>query len=147
MAQKEHEKATFWVAVFIVIVCGFLPGSVLADSFVLSGLPTVQVTSSSDSTFSTILSTSKQQEYRVLIAKRGTDYIWVTRDNRRLIHTESGAFHLFTDPLGGGYVKVFDQTSLPGSFRDPRARFLYLEHMSMWLTTTTYWGVAETFNP
>lgn len=131
----------------LAMICSLNPFSVLADTVVLNGLPTVRVTSSSDSTVRETLPESKQHEFRILITKNGEDYIWVTRDNRQLIHTKSGVHDLFIDPRGGGYIKVLDQEFLPESMQDSRAQILYMEHLSLMLTTITYWGVAESFNP
>lgn len=115
---------------------------------VLQGTPSSRTTSSDEGSTDEILTESQKNEFRLLIAKVGDDYFWVSREQRLLDHYESGTFHYFVDPTGGGYIKVFDQSVLPDFMRDPtKLRFLYMEHLSLWLQTTTYWGGAESFEP
>jgi len=61
-----------------------------------------------------------------------------------LIHSVSGAFHYFTDPSGGGYIKVVDQRLL---MEKKNPRYLYMEHLTLWMQTLTYCGTAEDFSP
>jgi hypothetical protein len=114
---------------------------------VLDARPTVRVESSDGGTNGLLLTDAQQREWRVLITRRGDRYLWSSRENRELVHHVSGAFHHFIDPRGGGYVKVFDTSVLPESLRDSGPRFRYMEHLSIWLGTITYWGTSETFEP
>jgi hypothetical protein len=90
----------------------------LTQIVVLDAKPTVKVESSKDSTERYQLSNTDQEKYRVRIIKDGERYLWASRENRELVHQLSGAFHLFVDSRGGGYVKVFDNTHLPESMRE-----------------------------
>ena len=115
---------------------------------VLQGTPSQRTTSSSEGSTDETLTEAQKNEFRLLITKLGDEYIWVSREQRQLIHYESGVFHYFVDPTGGGYIKVYNQNILPEFMRDStKPRFLYLEHLSVWLETTTYWGSAEVFEP
>ncbi len=103
---------------------------------------------SSEGSTDETLTEAQKNEFRLLITKLGDEYIWASREQRQLIHYESGVFHYFVNPQGGGYIKVYDQNTLPDSMRDPtKPRIVYLEHLSLWLQTTTYWGSAEAFEP
>ena len=120
---------------------------VQASTVVLNATPTSRVDSDSSVTTRIILSESEQNEYRVLIVKDGEKYFWATRENRELVHRIGGATHYFIDPLGGGYIKVFDTSFLPDFLREQGPRFAYYEHLSLGLQTITYWGTADEFSP
>jgi len=36
---------------------------------------------------------------------------------------------------------------LPESFHEPGPRFAYIEHNHLWLSTITYWGTTNVFEP
>lgn len=131
--------ASFIVLVFFV--------QTHAEQLVFNAIPLTRVTSSADSTARESLSESESYEYRVLITKEGNNYLWATRENRYLLHTISGVFHLFIDSRGGGYIKILDSDLLPKSLRDQGPRYRYMEHMTMHLGSITYWGAAERFEP
>lgn len=75
----------------------------------------------------------------VVIEKRDGKYYWLSRDNRELRYAVSGAFHLFTEVKGNGYIKVLGMQNAGG--------FEYMEHMHTGLTGMTYWGSARRFDP
>ena len=115
---------------------------------VLQGTPSKRTSSSDEGSTDETLTEAQKNEFRLLITKVGDEYIWASREQKQLVHHKSGAFHYFIDPQGGGYIKVYDQNVLPEFMRDStKPRFLYLEHLSLWLETTTYWGSAEVFEP
>ncbi len=115
---------------------------------VLDGTPSKRTSSSDEGSTDDTLTEAQKNEFRLLITKVGDEYIWASREQKQLVHHESGAFHYFIDPQGGGYIKVYDQNVLPEFMREStQPRFLYLEHLSLWLETTTYWGSAEAFEP
>jgi len=130
---------------FIALLLFASPG--LTQTVVLDAKPTVKVESNKDTTKRDLLSKTDQEKYRVRIIKDGTRYLWASRENRELVHQLSGAFHLFVDSRGGGYVKVFDNTHLPESMREAGGRFQYIEHLPFWLGTPTYWGTFDKFDP
>lgn len=112
---------------------------------ILEAKPTVKVESNEAATSRFLLTEPERTQNRVTIIKRGDRYYWKTRENRELVHRVSGAFHFFIDPSGGGYIKVFDTHLLPEFVRDPGPRFHYMEHVTLWLGTITYWGTSEEF--
>jgi hypothetical protein len=139
MNMRSLILASFIVLVFLV--------PTRAEQVVFNAYPLTRVTSSADSTSRESLTESKGNEYRVIITKEGNNYLWATRENRHLLHTISGAFHLFIDSRGGGYIKIFDLDLFPKSPRDQGPRYRYMEHMTMHLGSVTYWGAAERFEP
>jgi len=90
------------------------------------------------------LTREQQAQYGIVILKRGNSYFWASREMKPLIHSLSGAFHYFIEPNGGGYIKVFDRRLL---MEEKNPRFLYLEHVTLWMQTITYWGTADAFSP
>jgi len=135
--------------VHLLVLLALLTFPILGQTqLVLQGTPSNRTTSSSEGSTDETLTEAQKDEYRLLITKLGDEYIWASREWRHLDHYKSGAFHYFVDPTGGGYIKVYDQNILPEFMRDPtKPRILYLEHLSLWLQTTTYWGSAEAFEP
>lgn len=119
----------------------------LSQPVVLDAKPTTQVVSDANSTTRFVLSKADQDEFRVRIAKKGNQYIWVSRENAVLVHRSSGAVHYFIDPTGAGYIKVFDTFNVPKFARAPGPRYKYMEHLSQVLVTITYWGATDVFEP
>ncbi len=115
-----------------------------AEEIVISGRPLTKVESSDENTVRFNLTREQQSEYGLVILKRGNSYFWASREMKPLIHSVSGAFHYFSDPSGGGYIKVVDQRSLT---EGGKPRFLYMKHLTLWMKTLTYWGTAEEFSP
>lgn len=112
---------------------------------VLDAKPTVKVESGEGATSRELLSEPDRTKYRITIIRRAGRYFWTSREDRELVHHASGAFHYFIEPRGGGYIKVFDTHTLRESMRDPGPRFRYMEHLTLWLGTITYWGATEEF--
>ena len=132
-----------WIVPLALLLAA--PLAAQAESTVaLYGSPLVKIESGQDGTELVSMSPSQRQEFHVGIVKRDGRYFWSTREDRELLHTQSGAYHLFIDPLGGGYVKV-EVTSLLLPDSDTPIR--YIEHLSLGLATLTYWGTAEAFAP
>lgn len=119
----------------------------LSQPVVLDAKPTTKVESDANSTTRSVLSKADQDKYRLRIVKEGSQYIWVSRENRELVHHLRGATHYFIDPRGCGYIKVFDTFNLPKSVRAPGPRYLYMEHDCVLLGTITYWGATDVFEP
>ena len=130
--------------IVLVALWAFVVTPTVADTVVLSGVPTIRVTSSSESTSRKDLSDAERQEYGVVIIKRGDEYFWASRENKRLVYSASGAFHYFIAPEGSGYIKVADPKLL---MEKGKTGFLYMEHVHLWFETITYWGTADRFNP
>jgi len=122
-----------------------LVASPVFAQIVLDAKPTVKVESGEGATSRFVLSESDRTKAHVTIIRRGGRYFWTSREDRELLHHTSGAFHYFIEPRGGGYIKVFDTNMLPESMRDAGPRFRYMEHLTLWLVTITYWGTSEEF--
>lgn len=131
----------------IVTALFFATMSAFANETVIAAEPFARVKSAASDTAREKLSSSEARKNALAVSKNGSDYIWVTRQSRQLVHVQSGAFHLFIDPRGGGYVKVLDQHALPETMRQPGPRYRWYEHVSMGLETITYWGEADAFQP
>jgi len=116
-----------------------------AAQVVLDAKPTVKVESAEGGTARVVLDESARTEYRLTIVQKGQRYFWSSREDRELLHHPSGAFHYFIAPSGAGYIKVFDSHTLPSSLRDAGPRFRYMEHLTHWLGTVTYWGSTDKF--
>lgn len=133
----------------IAIITAFLIAttSAFANETVIAVEPFARVKSAVSDTVREKLSSSEAKKNALVISKNGSEYIWVTRQSRQLVYVQSGAFHLFIDPRGGGYVKIFDQQALPETMRQSGPRFRWYEHVSTGLETITYWGEANAFQP
>ncbi len=133
--------------IVLVALWAFVATPTVAATVVLSGIPTVRVTSSSESTSRKDLSGAERQEYGVVIIKRGDEYFWASRENKRLVYSAVPPFHYFVSPEGSGYIKVGDPKLLPKLLMEGKTGFLYMEHVHLLFTTITYWGTADRFNP
>jgi hypothetical protein len=116
-----------------------------ATAVVLHGRPTVQIDSADDLTTRTELPAAASDKLAVRIVRKGDRYYWASRDNQELTRRVSGAFQLFTDPASGGYVRVFDTSTLPQSLQSEGPQFRYIEHVPLFKGTVTYFGGADTF--
>jgi hypothetical protein len=130
--------------IFISLLLITVPSLARADErLVFSGTPTVKVESASHASNRVELTPQEQAEYRVLITARNGKYYWASRENKELFHFRSGAFDWFVAP-GSGYIKVVDRTYM---LQEAGPRYLYMEHMTLLLSTITYWGGGEHFQP
>ena len=107
---------------------------------VFFGLPTTKYQVSVDESQRTKLTTADSTKNAVRIVKVGDDYIWKTRENRKLIYSYPGYgdFHYFIDPQGSGYMKIA---------RTPAGKVTFLEHVGLGMVTITYFGSAQSFTP
>lgn len=114
-----------------------------AQCLVLDAVPFVRVDADPDSTSR---STRGLEPQRVTIIKTGEDYLWATRENRRLIRFRSGAYDYFIEPMGGGMVKVdWISAGIPDPVEPDGSPFF--EHVSLGMATITYWGVSPVYEP
>ena len=107
---------------------------------VFFGFPTIKYQVSVDESQRTKLTTADSTKNAVRIVKVGDDYIWKTRENRKLVYSYPGYgdFHYFIDTQGGGYVKIA---------RTPAGKVTFLEHVGLGMVTITYFGSAQSFTP
>ena len=77
-----------------------------AESIVFKGLPFYRVQAYPDSTVGEVInSTLSKDQFKLLIAQRGSDYIWTSRQDRPLIPVQKGAYVHMLSP-GTGYIKI-----------------------------------------
>jgi hypothetical protein len=105
---------------------------------VIKAQPTTKFKVSSEESVKTKLNSSESTKNLVWIVKKNGEYFWKSRENRKIDHFAGGLYHYFIDPRGGGYVKV--EQGLDGEIK-------FLEHVSIGLTTFTYFGEVKYFNP
>jgi hypothetical protein len=117
------------------------------STVVLEGRPASRVESSDDASRHVAIPEQERAKLRVVIVRKGDRYFWASRENRELERRVSGAFHYFVDRAEGGYVRVFDRSTLPDSLRPDGPQFEYTEHVPVWRGTVTYWGALDTFEP
>lgn len=119
----------------------------IADDVVVTAVPSSKVVSSSTETVRYKLSDDERTKALLVIQKTPKGYRWSTRDDRDLVMRTSGAFALFIDPSGGGYVKIaIVRGAVALSDDSCKDGFAYLEHLSMGVATLTYWGCATEVN-
>jgi hypothetical protein len=131
---------------FFIVCAGLLCLSFAhpaAAQLVFDASPTVRVDSNEAKTVRGVLSKQDEARSRVTITYRGGRYSWTSREDKELVYSRSGAFHFFVATDGGGYVKICDQQELPEQMRSPGPRFCFMEHVTLHLSTITYWGSSE----
>ena len=123
----------------------FVPKAfILAEErLVFLGMPFTQVKSDMSSTNMVELDDKKSEEYKVIITKNNGKYFWKSRRNMELLYVQSGAFDWFYAPTSG-YVKILDRRKM-GQNDGPQ--FIFMEHMSLALSTVTYRGASRKFSP
>lgn len=89
----------------------------------------------------------KRGEFQCIINKVGEKYYWASRENKEMIKIDSGkAFITYIALDGAGYVKVLKPEYYDQVLDSPvDAAFEYIEHMSIGLTTITYFGNNPNF--
>ena len=112
---------------------------------VVSGRPTASSEGTHDATTHTPVPAGERDKLKVTIVKRGDKYFWASRENREVERRVSGAFHFYVDRTDGGYVRVFDRSTMPQSLQPEGPQFEYTEHRPNWRGTQTFWGVLDTF--
>jgi hypothetical protein len=138
--NTSHPLHTMFLSLLLLTVSSLARAD---ERLVFSGTPTAKAESAAHVSNRLELTTQEQTEYRVLITTLDGKYYWASRENKELFHFRSGAFDWFVAP-GSGYIKVVDRQYL---FQDDGPRYLYMEHLTLFLTTITYWGGGEHFQP
>ena len=122
--------------ILFVVVMSFNQSNGQSSSTVVNGLPMKKVMSDIEGTESVTVSEKERLSYRLLITKKGKQYVWASRDNKELIFSKNGAYYDFVEPNGRGYIRV--------SITDGKC--LYMEHLTLGFKNITYWGVGEECN-
>ena len=119
-------------AVVLLVASSLAAHATSAQRFV--GTPQLRVTAGPEALARDRLKPEEAEEERLVLEKRGDQWVWRSRDGQPVDHTEGAAYHYF-EGSGGGYVKI------------ERATGIYLEHMSVGMASITYWGVVAGFTP
>jgi hypothetical protein len=131
-------------ALFLIQLLSLFLAQAPADSVVvLEGRPVARVESTEHAAQHSAVPPAEQEKLKVVIVRKGNRYFWASRDNRELERRVSGAFRYFIDRTEGGYIRVFDRSTLPESMRPDGAQFEYTEHVPVWRSTITLWGVTD----
>lgn len=137
-----------FILFFVVFIASVEPlGTQEFEHLVLYAVPETRVVSGREGTRREVLAPEDQFKNRIDIVKVGQSYRWKSRENRELTYSKGGLFHSFTDPRGGGWIRVLDQRQLSESFRIDGGALQFFESVWSGLTTITYWGKASEFNP
>ena len=126
------------VVILVVVLVLATLGAGYADTVVFEGVPVMKTTSSLKSTVSEPLKDDDQIAYGLVITKKGKNYFWSSRGDKKLIYTRTELFHYFLDPEEGGYIKI---TTAEDN------KYIYIEHFTRGLLTMTYWGGGRAFKP
>lgn len=108
------------------------------ETIVFEGMPLVRNSASVENSINERVKGEKQINYKLIITKEGKNYIWFSREKKKLKYSKRGALHYFINPEGRGYIKISKARG---------GKYLYLEHMSRGLQTITYWGTADKLKP
>ncbi|MCY4511884.1 MAG: hypothetical protein OXG35_33710 [Acidobacteria bacterium] len=89
---------------------------------------------------------------RVTIIKAGDKYFYASREHRELIHTMSGVYHTFADPLSMSTVKIVrgDLPSLSAGLlneNELHTGYRFTATVSLGLAVWIYFGDAAFFDP
>ena len=134
MTLSTKQKIILWVTVILIM----MNITTYSETIVFEGIPLVKNSSSIENSLNEQVSGEEQINYKLIITKKGKDYMWFSREKKKLVHSKNGVFDYFVNPEGSGYIKIAKTSN---------GKYLYLEHMSIGLQTVTYWGVAEEFKP
>jgi hypothetical protein len=100
----------------------------------LEGLPNSRIDGSQEGAERRLLTPEEARKNRLLITKVAGKFYWASRENRGLEAQHSGASTYFYVPDSpGSYIKM---TRVGNTIH-------YLEHVSVWLSTITYWGELQ----
>ena len=83
---------------------------------------------------------------RCIISRIGDEYYWASRENVRLVKIDGGgAFTTFLATNGAGYVRIIKPhfKEAASLMSETEKNFDYIEHMTIGLSTLSYWGKQE----
>ncbi len=113
---------------FLVLVCS----STWAEE-IFTGTPIARTVLDGDQAQRTMLDSSSQSEFQVIIQKLDDRYFWKTREMKELEKHQSGIFVTYQAIDGSGYVRI-------DSSADASSPTGYIEHLKLGLATITYQG-------
>jgi hypothetical protein len=115
-----------------------------AGELIFEGFPTkkIELTEQASATFN--LTKKQSEEFKVVIARDGDNYFWVSRENTQVVPMQSGVYITFVAINGSGYVRVLSGVmremfkSLPEE--EKMKNYLYMEHLVHQMGSITYYG-------
>lgn len=128
----------------LLILLLTLSSSTLAGELVFEGYPSKKIEITEQATASYDVSKSKAREFKVVIEREGGVYYWRSRENLRLVRTESGVYITYLAANGSGYVRVLSDgmrevyKMLPDE--EKQKYYIYMEHLIHQLGSITYYG-------
>ncbi len=112
----------------LTILLMLLSWSVLAVEVEFQGTPRSRTSITNDHTVREVLDKKEAAKYSVSITREGDQYFWASRGNLPLIKTKSGAYTTYISSTGEGYIRVRDD------------QHIYVEHLTVEMTSVTYYG-------
>lgn len=125
----------------IVAVCGFT-GVVQSEEIeIFRGVPEVKYEVTKETSNRAKIKGDKQKTLEVVITKRGEEFFWKSREDRKLIlsRTSGSPVCYFTDPSGGGSIKVITPSATTSKDIE------YIEQISLLGSSVQYFGKGSYF--
>ena len=112
---------------------------------VFKGIPTVKISEGGIERLPESLPRERAVNSACVVSRIGDDYYWASRENKRMVRVESGAFITYVAINGAGYVRVIQPSmkQLAALMGETEAKFDYVEHMLIGLKSVTYYGRDE----
>lgn len=112
---------------------------------VFSGIPSTKVSEAGLDRVVQHLERKDASNLACTISEIDGKYYWATRENKRLVRTESGAFVTFVAVNGSGYVRFINPRLKKAAslMSDTEAKYDYVEHLVIGLSSVTYWGTSR----
>jgi hypothetical protein len=122
-----------------------LPSGALGQSqeeLVYTGRPIVRATGDAFAVRQEQIAPDEAAKYTLRIVRRGSRYLWASREDRELTPSFAGRYITFTSDAG--FIRVvnplFDEARHPLRDSDAGERFDYMEVMYLHLGVVIYWG-------
>jgi hypothetical protein len=109
---------------------------------VFHGRPAVRIQEDGVQRSVNALAAQEAAGFECVVSRIGDAYYWASRENRPMIRNEGPGYVTYVSPDGSGYVKILkpEMKSVVSMLKPTEAAFDYLEHMSLGLSTMTYFG-------
>ena len=107
-----------------------------------SGLPNLKISESGLERIVEKIDGEKAEKAACEIKKIDGKYFWISRGGNELVKFESGAFNIYIDVTGAGYVKTIktENKVIASAMSKTEQQFDYIEHVHIGIRTITYWG-------
>ena len=108
---------------------------------VFKGVPTVKISEGGIERSPESLPLERAVNLTCVISRIGDDYYWASRENKRMVRVEGGAFITYVAANGSGYVRVIQpgMKQAAALMGETEAKFDYVEHMLIGLKSVTYY--------